>query len=90
MVMKTMRFYGWTWQETMSTPISAFWSCYGYIDRLRADESLSRLPESSFGNLDETGRKEVVSGLIDQIGTIVVEAPVFDQDGWKALRNLSN
>lgn len=90
MVMKTMRFYGWSWAETLRTPISAFWTCYSYIERLRADESRSRLTEHGFVMADEAGRKSVIETLQEQIGSVVVEKPVFDREGWRTLQNLSH
>jgi len=89
LVLKTMRFYGWTWQQTMATPVSAFWTCYAYVDRLRADESLDRLAEQSFAWADEAGKKEIISNLQQRIGTVVVDKPVFDREGWRTLQKLS-
>ena len=90
LVLKTMRFYGWSWQQTMNTPTSAFWTCYGYVERLRADESMGRLSEHSFAWMDEAAKKEHIQRLQDQIGNVVVETPVFDRDGWRTLQNLSH
>lgn len=73
----------------MATPVSAFWSCYGYIDRLRADETMNALPQHSYAQMDEAGRKELISALQDQMGTVVVEKPVFDREGWRELKKIS-
>jgi hypothetical protein len=89
LVMKTMRFYGWSWQQTMSTPISAFWTCNKFIDRLRADEMLGWTPLHAFAAANEEGRKGLLAALEEQKGTVVVEKPVFDADGWRTLKTIS-
>lgn len=90
LVMKTMRFYGWSWPETMKTPVSAFWTCYQYIDRLRAQETLDRLPEQSIAMAKEEDQKAFIAALEQQIGTVVVDKPVFDREGWRKLREISH
>lgn len=89
LVMKTMRFYGWSWAQAMETPVSAFWACYSYVDRVRADESMSQLAVQTFGDASEDGRKQLIAHLKDQIGTVVVEKATFDREGWRTLQNLS-
>lgn len=85
-----MRFYGWDWRTTMKTPISAFWTCYRHIDRLRAEEALERLVEIGLPHMEPHSREEYVQGLQDRIGTVVVEKPVFDASGWNALKEASH
>jgi hypothetical protein len=84
-----MRFYGWSWPETMKTPVSAFWTCYGYVDRLRADESLDSLDQAVFAWMDESGKKSVLSSLKKRRGMVSVEKATFNKEGWSALKNLS-
>lgn len=87
--LKTMRFYGWSWRELMSTPISAFWTCYRYIERLRADEALSSLDASCYPHATEEGRKEVYHALKERMGTVSVEIEHRDEEGWQSLKKLS-
>ncbi len=88
LVMQTMRFYRWSWAETMKTPVSAFWTCNKFIDRLRADEMIAQLPALTYSNANE-GRAEIIKALEEQKGTVVVEKPVFDAEGWRSLKKLS-
>lgn len=89
MVLKTMRFYGWSWQQTMHTPISAFFTCNEYIDRLRADETMSRLPELDWAWADGESKRKLMADLQQRVGTVVLEDAVFDREGWETLRNLT-
>ncbi len=73
----------------METPISAFWTCYRYVDRLRAQEMLDRFPEHGIEMADRNSREELIRALKEQIGTVVVEKPVFDREGWRSLQKLS-
>lgn len=87
--MRVMRFYGWTWQQTMATPIFAFWTSLKYIDRLRAEEALAQLDASVYPHADTEGREAIVASLQRRMGTVSVEAPRFDAEGWNKLKNLS-
>lgn len=71
-------------------PISAFWTCYSYIERLRADESLSKLPELQLSQADAASARSIVEGLQHTVGTVVVEKAMFDHQGWDALKSISD
>lgn len=84
-----MRFYGWSWQETMATPIFAFWTCLKYIDRLRADEAMAQLDASAYPHVDHQGREAILASLKERLGTVAVDQPKFDAEGWSQLKKIS-
>lgn len=89
LALKTMRFYGWSWAELMATPISAFWTCLSYVDRIRADEAMASLDALTYPHADEAGRKQIVESLQSRKGSVSVEKPVMDVEGWNALKRIS-
>jgi hypothetical protein len=88
-LMKTMRFYGWTWQQAMATPIFAFWTCYAYVDRLAAQEMLDRLSINGFEHMEAQSRQQFITSLTERVGTVTVDKPVFDAEGWRSLKSIS-
>lgn len=73
----------------MSMRISAFWTCYGYIERLRAEEILAKIPELQLQQADEEGFKSISQNLLHTIGNVSVEKEVFDADAWGLLKSLA-
>lgn len=90
MALKVMRFYGWSWAELMATPISAFWTCSKYIDRLRAEETYSQLDLHAYGNANEEGRRQIHDSLKERTGTVTIEIEPLDPEGWNLLKKISN
>lgn len=83
-----MRFYGWTWEQLMSTPIFGFWTCYRQMNRLKAQETLDKFRVEAVSNAEAGDRKAFVADLLSTIGT-VVKRKVTPEKGINRLKDLS-
>jgi hypothetical protein len=84
-----MRFYGWSWEELMTTPIRAFWTCLKGMNRLRAAENKRLANIVALPNIADADRKAWFEAQDDAIGTVVVATPVRDEEGVKKLKKLA-
>lgn len=85
-----MKFYGWSWRQLQDTPISAIWNSHKYVDRLRAEETLTKLNLHSFPDMGEEGRNEYLDALHETAGQLTQEVAVFDREGLKALAGFTH
>lgn len=84
---RVMRFYGWTYWECLDQPIEAFWTLSSNIDRIQAEDDL-RVFEAFFvgGRGDSDTIKLYRERLQRQVGVVQVAKPVFDREGFEALK----
>jgi hypothetical protein len=87
--MEAMKFYGWTWDELMSTPITGFWTCRRDMERLRCADRLEKFQLMCLDKSEEQSRRSWFDQQVAGIGTVVVEDHPFDPEGFNTLKTLS-
>lgn len=69
-------------------PIKRFWNMSQSIDRIEAQRALRELTVALAGQSD-TGASQCRQAFLQEIGTVVVDKPVFDRTGFEGLKKLS-
>lgn len=75
--------------ELYRLPIRMFWALEANINRLMAEEDLRTIRLLASAQAPKSA-EEVMRQLALEMGTVVIEAPVRDEEGFKRLKGLQN
>lgn len=84
---RVMYGYKLGYREALELPIRTFWFMNSCINRVQAEEGLRHL-EVSAGVQSAEGYEAVRSSLVNQMGTLMKEAPQLDRSGLNELKNM--
>lgn len=92
LIAAAIKFYQWSWVETMSLPITVFWTLMKQMRRLQAQDALQQIEILSLPHQNEEVRKawyerQIKASGLD--GDVSTSGPKLDRSGWEELKKMA-